>query len=484
MTYRDYVDALQREYFYMFLEPAFRILHPGTPYRYSWHIEAMCYALQEVYAGRNRRLLITIPPRHLKSTTATIAFPAWVLGRDPRLTIMTASYGDRLARDHSDKFRALIETLYYRQLFFRTQIDPRTNRSTEVRTTERGGRLMVSRGGAATGLGADILIVDDLLKADEARSTTERDNAIAFFEGTLLSRLNDQTTGRVIIIQQRLHEDDLVGHLLSRGGYQHLNLPAIAEEPGTFTLNLRRTHERRVGDILFEASFPRESLEALRREVGEHVFQAQYQQNPIPPGGAIVHGDWFNDRYDGLPERGEFSRVVQSWDIGTSDQSNSDFTVGLTFGYRNRKWLLLDVFRRRMELPDVKLAILRLQKEWNTDYSIIEKIGSSIGLFQDLRRQPMGRRLFRGMTPSASKEERLLGQTPKLAEGLIQLPTQAPWLQDFLSELQGFPYARHDDQVDALSQFLAYLSGRGELHIHPGQSGRRNIRRAVQSRRA
>ena len=478
MTDPETASALQREHFYMFLELAFRILHPGTNYSYGWHIEAMCHTLQGVYEGRIRRLIITIPPRHLKSTTATIAFPAWVLGRDPHLKIMTASYGDRLARDLSDKFRTLIGSPDYKRLFPHMVVGARGNRSTEVWTTSGGGRQMVSRGGAATGFGADFLIVDDLLKADEARSATERDNAIAFFEGTLLSRLNDHRTGRIIIIQQRLHEDDLVGHLLSRGGYHHLNLPAIAEEPGCFDLNPFRRHERQIGDVLFEANFPREELDTLRREMGEHIFQAQYQQNPVPPGGAIVHGDWFADRYDETPDRNEFSRIVQSWDIGTSDQPNSDFTVGLTFGYRNRKWLLLDVFRRRLELPDVKQAILCLRREWEADISIVEKIGSSIGLLQDLRREPMERRVFRGLTPSTSKEERLLGQTPKLAEGLIQLPRQATWLQDFLRELQGFPFVRHDDQVDALSQFLTFISSGGELRLHPGGSRRRSIRRS------
>ena len=367
MTETQLSHALQRQHFYLFLENAFRILHPGTAYLYGWHIEALCQALQDVYDGRTRRLLITIPPRHLKSNCCTIAFPAWALGRKPHLKIMTASYGDRLARDHSDKFRTLIESSDYQTLFQHMRIDPRANRSTEVRTTRGGGRSMVSRGGAATGFGADILIVDDLLKADEARSPIERENAINFFEGTLLSRINDQSTGRIIVIQQRLHEQDLAGHLIARGEYRHLNLPAIAETPETHILNPQRTHRRNFGDILFEASYSRETLDTMRREMGEHVFQAQFQQNPVPPGGAVVHGDWFNDRYEASPDRNAIGQIVQSWDIGTSDQPNSDYTVGLTFGYYEHKWLLLEVFRRRMELPDVKLAILRAQREWTVD---------------------------------------------------------------------------------------------------------------------
>ena len=470
-------EALQRQVFYAFIASAFRELHPGTRFIPNWHVDAMCQALQDVFECRTRRLLITIPPRHLKSICTTVGLCAWALGRDPGLRIMTASYGDRLARDHSDQFRTLIESDWFRALFPHTRINARANRSNEVKTTMGGGRLMVSRGGAATGFGADILIVDDLLKADEARSETERENAIAFFEGTLLSRLNDPSTGRIVVIQQRLHENDLAGHLIARGGYRHLNLPAIAEAPETFDLAFGRTHRRNIGDVLFEASFPAEVLGDMRRELGEHTFQAQYQQNPVPPGGAIIHADWFNERYDFRPDRNAFSRVIQSWDIGTSDQPGSDYTVGLTFGYYQRKWLLLDVFRRRMELPDVKRSILRMQRDWNADYVVVEKAGSSIGLFQDLRNIQGMRSVFRAVTPTASKEERLLGQTPKLEEGLIQLPQEAPWLQDFLHELQGFPHARHDDQVDALSQFLQHISSRGTSRIHPDEPGRRRSSR-------
>lgn len=471
----DLVDALRRQHFQAFLPRAFMELHPDQEFIPNWHIDAMCEALQGVFEGRITRLLITVPPRSLKSVCASVAFPAWVLTRQPNTKIMTVSYGDRLARDHMEQFRRLLESAWYRDLSPNTRIDPRTNRSGEIRTTCAGGRWMVSRGGAATGFGADILIVDDLMKADDARSETERANAIEFFENTLLSRLNDQKTGRIIVIQQRLHEADLAGHLIASGQYHHLNLPAIAQTAETFPIGFGRTHTRAIGDALFPERYPLDVLERMRTEMGSHVFEAQYQQNPVPPGGAIVHSDWFSNRYDVPPERGAFSRVVQSWDIGTSDQPTSDFTVGLTFGYLDHHWLLLDVFRRRMELPDVQSNIIRLQREWQADKVIIEKVGSSIGVFQDLRRLEGKRGIYISHTPSAGKEERLLGQTPKLADGLIRLPADAPWVCDFVSELVGFPFARHDDQVDALSQFLESISARSSK-LHPGTERRRRGR--------
>lgn len=470
-----HLEALQRQRFQVFLRRAFAELHPGQEFVPNWHIDAMCETLQAVYEGRITRLVITIPPRSLKSVCASIAFPAWALCRDPAMKIMTVSYGERLARDQMELFRMLMASGWYQHLSPCTQISSLTNRASEIRTTAGGGRWAISRGGAATGFGADIIVVDDPMKADEAYSETERANTIGFFENTLLSRLNDQRTGRIIVLQQRLHEADLVGHLLATGRYHHLNLPAIAETTEIHDIGFGRTHTRRIGEALFPERVPVETLERMRTEMGNHVFEAQYQQNPIPPGGAIVHADWFSNRYDACPERRAFSRVVQSWDLGTSDQPNSDFTVGLTFGYLDRHWFLLDVFRRRMELPDVRTNIIRLQKEWQADKVIIEDVGSSIGVLQDLRRPKGGRAIYIGHTPKASKEERLRGQTPKLADGLIRLPADAPWVSDFINELVGFPYARHDDQVDALSQFLENISERSSK-LHPSE-GRRRRRR-------
>ena len=221
-----------------------------------------------------------MPPRHLKSICISVGFCAWALGKDPSKKIIVASYGDRLSREHTSSFRTLIENSIYLALFEHMRIDPRANNASEIRTTNRGGRLAVARGGAVTGFGADILIVDDLHKADEARSAVERDNTFHFFTDTLLSRLNDKDTGSTIVVQQRLHEDDLAGRLIAQGGYTHLNLPAIAEDAQVFDLGFGRTYQRNIGDVLFEDREPRHVLDNMRREMGAQAFNAQYQQNP------------------------------------------------------------------------------------------------------------------------------------------------------------------------------------------------------------
>ena len=468
--------AAQRQHLDPFVHRAFRELHPGTDFVPNWHIRAICQALEDVFHGRTRRLIITVPPRHLKSICTSVGFCAWALGLDPSLKIITSSYGGRLSVELGHQFRTVVSSPWYRGLFRNMQIDRRANRISEIKTTNGGGRFACARGGSVTGFGADILIVDDLLKADEARSETERQNAVDFFQGSLLSRLDDKQTGRVIVIQQRLHEADLAGELMMAGTYRQLNLPSIAEEPGEFDIGFGDRYYRKVGDILFPAREPMAVLDELRREMGPQKFGAQYQQNPVPDGDGLIRWEWF-PTYEAAAPRSSYVKVVQSWDTGMSEAPDSDPSVCLTFGYRDGAWELLDVFRRRLNFPDLSEAMRRLQREWQADRVIVEKAGSGHGLLQHMRTQEHGRSTFVSHVPRVSKEERLRGQTPKLAEGLIRIPAEAPWISDFRRELMGFPYARHDDQADALSQFLEHISRRGSL-LHPARDRqRRSMRR-------
>lgn len=468
------IPALQRQHLYPFIWRAFGELHPGTKFIPNWHIAALCNALEDVFDGRTKRLLITMPPRHLKSICTSVGFCAWALGKDPGLKIITASYGGRLAVEHTHNFRRLIATRWYQKLFAHPQIDPKANRVSEIKTSRGGGRMAVARGGAVTGFGADILIVDDLLKAGDARSETERENAHSFFNASLLSRLDDKLNGRVIVIQQRLHEDDLAGRLKASGEYRHLNLPSIAEDAETFDLGFGETYERGVGDILFEAREPREVLERMRREMTPQTFNAQYQQNPTPPDGGLARWEWF-PTFSQWPQRNDYLKIFQSWDTATSVESGSDFSVGLTFGYCQKRWHLLDVFRRRVEFPELESHVRRLQREWRADQVVIEDTNAGRSLLQDLRREDRGRAIYRAYRPRVCKEERLIGQTPKLSAGLVAVPENAPWLAEFRREIVGFPYSRHDDQVDALAQFLEFVSVNG-ARLHPDQPRRRKRR--------
>jgi len=211
-------------------------------------------------------------------------------------------------------------------------------------------RKAVSLGGAVTGHGADILIIDDLMKADDARSETERQRVKEFYEQTLFSRLNDKQNGAIVAIQQRLHEDDLAGYLLAKGNFTHLELKAIAEEDEQHALSERRVYRRRKGEALFPERESLATLEEIRREIGSAVFSAQYQQNPVPPDGNRLRWDWFQT-YDERPPRTFFQLVAQSWDTAVTPAPSSDFSVCTTWGFREGKWYLLDVYRASSTPP-------------------------------------------------------------------------------------------------------------------------------------
>lgn len=456
----NFVAEAPRRIFYPFALIAFEILHPNQPLILAPHIEALAYALEQVAFGREKRLLVTIPPRHLKSMLTSVSLAAWILGRDPSCKIVVASYGSELAEKHSRDFRRLTQSPLYRQLFPHYAESPGCNRADEIETTRGGGRKAICRGGAATGFGADVIIIDDIMKAGEAHSPAMRDQAKQFVSETLMSRLNNPEKGTIVAIQQRLHDDDIVQHLLDTGNWRHISMPAIAEQQQSFPLYNGQHFTRNPGDILAPNFISEERLRALRTELGEFAFSAQYQQNPIPPGGNRVNWEWFGMLED-MPTRENYDHVVQSWDTATSNSPDADYSVCMTFGYHEGDWDMIDIFRERLNFPDLKRAALRLIREYEPRRVIIEDASSGRALQQELREHfKQQSSAFQLVRPGFSKEERLDLQSAKIEEGVICLPQNAPWLPAFKQEILGFPNMKHDDQVDALTLFLEWISDR------------------------
>jgi hypothetical protein len=228
----------------------FPIVSGGGRFLPNWHIEAICHELSQVINGRTRRLIVTVPPRSLKSICASVCLPAFMLGHDPTRRIICVSYSEGLARKHANDCRALMRSGLYRGVFPATTISPAKDTETEVMTTARGSRLATSVGGTLTGRGDSLVVIDDPLKPQEAQSQSARDSLKQRYFNTLLSRLDHKTEGSIIVVMQRLHLDDLVGHLLEQEGWRHLNLPAVAEEETIFRLSVTRSFRRRIGGLL------------------------------------------------------------------------------------------------------------------------------------------------------------------------------------------------------------------------------------------
>lgn len=456
---------LPRSSLFLFFWKAFELLHPGERFQPSWHMQAICQALTEVAEGRTKRLLLTVPPRYGKSLSSTVCLPAWMLGHEPRRKIICASYGSDLASKHARDFRTLVTSDWYRCLFPNMRLQVGGNRQDEQITIANGGRKAVSLGGPVTGFGADLIVIDDLMKAADAASALERQRAFDYYQQTLLSRLNDKKDGCIIVIQQRLHEDDLPGRLIESGQFKHLNLPAIAVEEEDISIGFGRIHRRRKGDILCPEREPAHILEQLRLEMGNFAFAAQYQQDPTPPGGNRVRWEWFGqyDLDDDLSREG-FQFIAQSWDTGLTAEPTSDFSVGMTWGFKEGNWYLLDCFRARLDFPDLKRTVLRLAQRWSADTVLIEQAGSGISLHQQLRQDDRHHAWrYVAVIPRLDKVTRLEAQTARLETGRYLLPNRVEWLEDLRRELLAFPNGRYDDQVDALTQFVEWShSARGE----------------------
>jgi len=461
------LDAALRTDLTTFVHKAFTTVSPSDTFRPNWHIEAITHALMRCHARETRRLLITQPPRSLKSICTSVAFVAWALGHDPSLRFLCVSYSDSLANELARQFRMVVESPWYRRAFPRMKL--RRETMAECITTLGGGRVAVSVGGSITGRGADFILIDDPLKAEDAASESARRNVIEWYEGTLSTRLNDKERGVIVLVMQRLHQDDLAGHLLERSGWAQLSLPAIALEDQAVPIGPGMVHHRKCDEVLHPERESRETLDRIRDEIGSLRFSAQYQQAPVPLEGNLVRREWLR-RYETAPDPGPGVRIVQSWDIATTTGAHNDYSVCTTWAMMRKQWYLLDVWRDRVAYADLKRRIVRHALHHGAGTVLIEKAGPGEHLVQELAadRTPGFPRPI-GIRPKGDKVERLEAQTPRLEDGRVLVPTEAPWLAAFLEELLAFPLGRHDDQVDSVSQFLRWAwdreRGRGSLGL-------------------
>ncbi|MBK7951187.1 MAG: phage terminase large subunit [Deltaproteobacteria bacterium] len=447
-----------------FIARCFRTVDPGQVFRPNWHIEAIAHELEQVLRGKNQRLIINIPPRNLKSICASVAFPAFALGFDPTLRILCVSYSIELAAKHSRDCRAVMESPWYKEAFPKTRLSPKRNTELEFETTARGSRLATSVGGTLTGRGGNLIIIDDPLKPEDAQSETRRATVNAWFDSTLSSRLDQKTEDSIVIVMQRLHCDDLVGHVLERDrSWRVLKLPAIAEEPAVIDLGHGLVHRREVGDVLHPAREPRVILEQVKLQQSSLTFSAQYQQAPVPPGGALIQEKWFR-RYGRRPEPESGDQIIQSWDIASKTGANNDYTVCTTWLHRGTDLYLLHVLRERLEYPDLLRRVVAYRKEYRPRKVLIEDAGTGTPLIQDVNRN--GGFRAEAIQPVRDKLVRLDAVTDLIEGGYVILPESASWLGEFMAEILAFPNGRHDDQIDSLSQFLAWTKRpRPKVHV-------------------
>ncbi|MBS9718527.1 phage terminase large subunit [Pseudohalocynthiibacter aestuariivivens] len=449
------LNALLRRDLSSFIARAFATVDPGSPFLHNWHIDAIACQLDRVARGEITRLIITMPPRSLKSIAASVAFPAWLLGQNPRMRILAVSYAEGLSEKLALDCMKVLEAPWYRACFPTVQVAKGRGARSDFETTKGGGRFSTSVNGSLTGRGGDIILIDDPHKPEDAGSEVKRVAVLDWYRSTLLSRLNDPQTSPIVLIQQRVHEEDLAGVLLEQGGWFHLDLPAIAEYSAKIDLGLRGSQLRREGDLLHPDRLPRDLLDRRRDELGSYVFAAQYQQSPAPLGGGIVKWDWFRT-YDRAPDRQGGDRIVQSWDTATTAEEASDYSVCTTWQVRGQSAWLLNIYRAKLEFPELRRQVEGEARRWKANLILIERAGSGIQLIQDLQRRTGFN--VKGIVPKLDKATRLLAVTPVIEGGRVAIPKEGSWLAEFRREISLFPKGRNDDQVDSLSQFLGWFT--------------------------
>lgn len=469
-----------RRRFYEFVRQGWHVLEPNAPFVDGIHVHAICEHLHAVTEGRISNLLINVPPGHAKSLLGAVFWPAWVWIDRPHVRFLFASYSGKLSERDSVRCRRLIESEWYQRRWGnRYQLACDQNQKSRFENDHTGYRIATSVGGTATGERADIVVVDDPHSVDQAESDTERRTAVEWFGSTMCTRLNDLATGHKVVIQQRLHENDVTGDLLAKGGFELLCLPAEFEPERRCTTSIGWTDPRsEPGELLWPEKIARAQLDALKVWLGSYRYAGQYQQRPSPADGGIFKRAWFrfwrpahmdlspvSVRWpDGsvvalpaVPIPAEFDTMIQSWDMTFKDKATSDYVVGQLWGARGAHRFLIDQERARLDMPATKEAVRSLSARWpKATVKLIEDKANGPAVIQELGHEIEG---LIAVTPEGGKIGRAHAVSPIVESGNVYLPHPAiaGWVNGFLEETTVFPNGRHDDQVDAMTQALNRL---------------------------
>lgn len=446
------LHAVLRKDFNSFINKVFHTINPSVEYQSNWHIRLIAEHLQAVQNGEIKRLIINIPPRSLKSVCIGVAWPAWILGLDPTKRIMSASYSQVLSIKHSLDCRFILNSNWYQQIFPKTILSKKHNQKSKFLTSENGFRFATSVGGSATGEGGDILIIDDPHNPSQIHSLKMRTRVIEWFEQTFVTRLNNKNAGVIVLVMQRLHEEDLSGYLLATSNsWLHLKIPVIAKINQVFLIN-NYEYQYIKGDILHSSRDSSEQLVKLEREIGIHNFAAQYLQEPISSNCAMLAKEDIS-YYETLPE--QFNYLIQSWDTAIKVSENADYSVCTCWGVLDKKYYLISLFRQKLTYPELKNKVDKLAKRYNPKSILIEDKASGQQLIQDLRLDGFANII--AIKPKLDKITRFASIVSLFQAGSVQLPKQAAFNSVLLHELLSFPNCKNDDIIDSISQFLNFI---------------------------
>ena len=486
--------------FSAFVRDAWGIIEPGTPYSHNWHIDFLAEELTalfidelgylypeidtaKVLSKRKNRITINVPTRSMKTLLISVFFPCWLILHNNKLKIVTVSYSADLSRQINRQRRDIINSEWFQKYFGDiAKIKDGMDRQDEFELESLGMMYSTSIGGTFTGKGGDLVILDDIQKPADMHSPTERAAAVLFLKETLPTRLNNQNTGKIINVQQRLHYQDVTGYIQENLSslYDFVKIPLEAEDNQTYIGKITgRVWKVKKGDVLWPERMGKDQVAALRLQLGSHAYQAQQQQNPTPEGGSILNASWLRE-YQQTPqslihnlrelEPDRFSgcQLIFSWDMSFKVAKDTDF-VGCVVGLhdlQNEKVYIVDYMKERLTFTQVLARMMNMHERWQNEelpilHIVEEKANGSAVI--DVMKQKIA-----GIIPfdpgNQDKVTRMKVASPYVESGSVLIPGEhkAHWTPSLVSELVKFPFIEHDDIADAFSQLLirAFVSER------------------------
>lgn len=450
---------------YEFVKMAWHLVEPSTEFSDNWHIRLICDHLEALFERRIKRLIINVPPSCMKSLLCSVFFPAWCWIKAPDMRSVNVSFDGALTARDGAKVCAIIQSDWFKQRWGDKFKIPKTLPKTEFMNEKMGLRFSTSIGGKVTGWHFDLLGIDDPIKPKNVTDVGLQ--AVKnWWGGTFASRFRDPKTGLKLIVMQRLHYNDLVGHCLSDKETQwvHLRLPMRYEAAFPCETPIGKDPRTIDGELLWPDRHTEETLRELAKELGPMGVAAQLQQRPTPEGGAIFRSDWFQF-YETLPT--SFDELLQSWDCTFKGEKKSDWVVGQVWGRKGEKYYLLDQYRAQASFTETVRAVRSMARKWpKCRVILIEDKANGTAVIEALRKgltesKEIEARLSNvvPIEPDGGKEARAHACTGLFEAGSVFHPTaeRADWVVHHQAELVTFPLGANDDTVDATTQALNYM---------------------------
>lgn len=445
-------SQLLRDSLLYFVQQAWNIVEPMMPFFNNWHIEELCKILESVTRGDTKRVLINVPPGTMKSLLVSVFFPAWEWATNPSLKYLTASYSAHLSIRDNLRLRQIVTSDWYQSHFPHVRLTGDQSAKEKFSTTHQGLRFATSVNGAGTGEHIDRIIIDDPLTAQQARSKIERDSANRWFSNTISSRGIGRGVA-IIVIMQRLHQDDMSGYLLARGGFEHVKFP-MRYEPGTDSQpSDPRDHRTIAGELLMPQLLHEAVVRQLEIDLGPYGVAGQLQQRPAPEGGGLFKREWFKF-IEAAPTKAQRAR---GWDTAGTEGAG-DYTAGVRLAFASDQFYVEDVKRRQLGPAGVEALMQQTaQLDGRSCMQREEKEGGASGSAVIAARSKLLRGFdYVGVPISGDKVTRARPFRAQCEAGNVFIVRTGDvatdsWIEPYIQELCDFPSGSNDDQVDGSS---------------------------------